>query len=233
MNRRSKTFLIAGMITLFVSVISMMICVKDWFGIRPLAAAFVVLVEAGLFGGLALVERMAVNTEQVLFRTSCYVVIPAYAAVSCVLSLIFLSFLPYAAVSYIVLQMLIMAIAMIILLAFYSFSISTHRSNTKTLDSVMLIDSFVKRLDSLASTCGSEAYALTLKQISEDLRFTDTSSRIPLDAEIDLAISALEAQYEKDVDDRPAEAIDQALTALHALVSKRKIEVAALRKGRI
>lgn len=134
MNRRSKTLLITGFITIAVTGIILGLCIKDWSGITPLAVMMILWAEIALIDGLMMVEKIAEQTEQVILRSSSVVVLPLYSVTAIALSVIFMAGFRNARTAFIVLQLIIMAITAILLTVFFSISKSVKHSNEAAMD---------------------------------------------------------------------------------------------------
>lgn len=233
MNRRSKTLLSIGTIVIVVTIIVTCLCIKDWRGLTPLGMAFIVWSELALFGGLIFVERMSENTEQTMLRASYYVTLTIYSSCAFIISVIFILWLKYSIRGFIIIHLIFAAIAAILLIIFSTTSKSVYLSNIKTLNATNLIEGYSGRLVALVAIMGNSEYIPAVKKAAEDLRFTDTSTVVSVDCEIEMVISELEVEFSKEPTAQSTDIIKTKITGLNSLIAKRKVGTAALKKGGI
>lgn len=237
MNRRSKASLIIGAIVLLVTVITSLLCVDDWTEMMQTGVmgwAFVTLLwaEAAFFGGLVFVEWYSRRSEQIITRSALYVIIPSYAVIEFVVSVLYMTLLKEASGSFVIVQIALLVVTVIVMVVFLSASKGVHAANESAMSAAANIDAMVERLNKLAFDPECERFASTIKKLRDDLRFTDTSKVAVEDAEIADVISAIEVEL-TGRDDSANEKIKAALVRLNTLISQRKISVTAMNKGRI
>lgn len=233
MNRRSKTLLLSGVIVVFTTIIILVLCIKDWSGITPLASIFIVFAELILFLGMTFVEKIATATEQLVIRSSYSVLLLFYTAISVIISLVFINKNKYAFITFIVLQLLLFSIIIIQLIVMYFTSKGIRIFKEKTLTATTQLDSLIGRLNTLSASESAKANTKALKKLAEDLRFTDTSTLVASDTQIDRVISELELELNKETEAQRSEFIEHNITLLNSLIAKRKVEVSSIRKGNI
>ncbi len=233
MNRRSKALLLSGIIAIFTTVFILVLCIKDWSGITPLASIYIVFAEAILFGGAILIERIASTAEQLIVRVSFYLQLLCYSAISIAISLIFMARYKHDFTLFLVLQLLLLSTAIILLIVMLFTGKAVKSFKEETMTAVIELDGLIARLNTLSASESAKAYSKALKKLAEDLRFTDTSTLVTSDAQIDRVISELQLELNKETEAQRSEFIEHDISLLNSLIAKRKVEVSSIRKGNI
>lgn len=233
MNRQRKTLLISGTITLVISLVIMVLSIKDWVGVSPIAAVFLIWAEIALFGGLIFMEKIRSQTEQVILQASYLTLLPIYSVITAVLSIIFIIQFNDEWKIFIIVQLIILGVTAILLIVFYSASKGVYDSNVNTMHAIEQTSAYVSRLNLLAVSAGEEEYGLLLKELAEDLRFSDTCTIVSTDTTIDGIISEIELEFSKETILRSEKLIQKECRMLSTLIKKRKIMVSSVKKGKI
>jgi hypothetical protein len=232
MKRRSITISIIGVITLIVTIIISTLCIADWSGLTVLAFSTIIWTEVVFFGGMVLVEWAAERTEQVFTRSALYVLFSAYAVINIPVSILYIAFLKQARTSFVIVEVVLLAVIAIIMVVSLSASKRVYQCNQKTMENLAGIEAMIERLNKLAVSPECETYSSALKKLSDDLRFTDISASAPEDTEIAVAISSIEIEV-KSAGENTAETIKETLVRLNSLIAQRKLAVCASKKGRV
>lgn len=232
MNRRSITILISGIITLFVTIVIAALCIDDWSGLTGWAFSSMLLSEIILFGGFIFVERIAERTEQIITRSALYVLFSVYAIINIPVSVLYIAFFKEATTSFVIIEVILLAVVIIAVLICLVTSKSINQSNEMTMNNVLSVESMIERLSKLADSNQCEKYSSALKKAGENLRFTDVSVIVPEDEEIDKAISAIEIDVTGD-NEITEEVLNGYLVRLNSLIAKRKIAASFSKKGRV
>ncbi len=233
MNRQRKTLLISGTITLVISLVIMVLSIKDWVGVSPIAAVFLIWAEIALFGGLIFMEKIRSQTEQVILQASYLTLLPIYSVITAVLSIIFIIQFNDEWKIFIIVQLIILGVTAILLIVFYTASKGVYDSNVNTMHAIEQTSAYVSRLNLLAVSAGEEEYGLLLKELAEDLRFSDTCTIVSTDTTIDGIISEIELEFSKETILRSEKLIQKECRMLSTLIKKRKIMVSSVKKGKI
>lgn len=232
MNRRNRTILISGVMMLLATIMISLFCMKDWSGLTGWAFAAMLWSEIVFFGGLIFTEWISERTEQVITRSMLYTVIFAYSVINFLVSVCYMTLLKEAGTSFTVIQIVLLVIAAIAIFISLTVSGGVQKGNEHTLKSTAKVDAMVERLNKLAVCPECEPFSSSLKKLSDDLRFTDTSKVVSEDAEISDVISNIEIAADS-VEESFNEKMQAALVRLNTLISKRKISVNAVNKGKI
>ena len=127
MERRMKTMLFMGGITIAATAAILFLCIHDWSGITPWSALFLIWSEIALFGGLMLTERLVSGSNQIILRSSYGLILPCYSLAVFILSLLFMIFGWQAVTAFWVLQILLLAVSAVLLVLFHSVSRGASR----------------------------------------------------------------------------------------------------------
>lgn len=232
MYRRSKTILISGGITITTTIIILLLFFKDWFGVSSIAAVTIIWSEIVFFGGLIFTEWISKRTEQIIVRSSIYVTVFVYAIANIFISVLFILGLRWFVKSFIAIELILLAIATIIILISVSAGSSVANSNAHIMESVNNMEIIVGRLDKLVINPYCREFSSKIKKLSDSLRFTDCSKIVPEDIGIDKAVGELEI-LACDGKEVANEEFNNKLVNLKELIAKRKIALQIRQKGKI
>lgn len=232
MYRRSKTILISGIITIIATIIILLLFIKDWPGVTGLAVAAIIWSEMAFFGGLIFVEWLSKKCEQIIVRSAVYFIILAYSSINILISIIFMMVLKWFTNSFIVIELVLLTISIIMLLVSVTAGSSIAESNASTMGAVTDMGVIVGRLDKLANNPECREFSSTIKKLSDDLRFTYNSKKLPEDIEIDKAVEELEI-LAGDRREAIHEKMNKKLVHLNTLIANRKIATQIMQRGKI
>lgn len=232
MNIRGKTISISGVIILIATIIIATLCIDDWSRLTVLAFSTMLLTEIVFFGGLIFIEWISEKTEQLITRSSLYVLLSFYLVISILLSILYMVFFKEATTSFVIIQVILLAIITIAIMVSLAVSKSIYKSNEKTMTTLTSVEEMITRLNKLAALPKCAVYSSAIKKLSDNLRFTDVSVNVPEDAEIDGAISTIEIEATIENEDA-AETIKETLIHLNSLIAQRKVTSSAAKKGRV
>ena len=121
MSRKGKMLLLLGSVLLLATLAVLLLAVKLWVGIMPLAAIGMLWAEAAVFGGLMLVDILAQKLHKTFLWAGCGVILPLYGLCAFVYSLIFLLLFPLALVGFMIGHILMLALsAMALILVIFA-----------------------------------------------------------------------------------------------------------------
>lgn len=232
MKTRKISLLISAIITFLATVIITSFCVSDWSGVTPWAFSMILFSEIVFFGGLILLERASEGTAQVITRSIISTLLFSYLIVNVIFSTICIVFFKESNKTFVVLEVIFVAILAIGVVVSLVASKSIYKSNEKTMRAVTNIDGLIIRLNKLAESPVCEAYAVALKKISDGLRFTDISVNVSEDREIEDLISSIEIEV-ADNEELDSKKFNSNMIHLNSLIAKRKIATVECKKGMI
>ncbi|MEA4921538.1 MAG: hypothetical protein VB078_11565 [Clostridiaceae bacterium] len=216
---------LAGTLFIALTIALAAINIRNWQGLTFAAVLCIIWAEIALFGGLILIDRLSSSTAQVLFRSGASIVAAVYAFMVFSVSLLFMLWMKQSTAAFTTIQLTLFVIASVLFLLFWFLGKSVKIKNDKVSDSAASIHTYCKRLQLLANNKNLTKYESILNKMAEDLIFTDISSSVDVDNDIEAAISALEVAAMAPPD-QPADQIDLLCQQANYLISKRKINAA-------
>lgn len=233
MNRRSKALALSGILVLALSIALALLTIRRWDGLMITAFLFILWAELVFFGGLIAVEAMAGSTAEALFRAGDGAVIAVYSGLSLIVSFLFLFSGSRSVVPLISIQLILLVGRIILFFVVRSVGKGVKDKNSAVLNAVGRIEGLAGRLNALAAGTEDARHSDRLNRLAEELRFTDVSTSVALDDDIEAAISALETVPQSGGGGQAKEEIDRLCRELDSLIAKRKAAVAAAKRGGI
>lgn len=231
MNRRINMFALCGVIVFLLTVILGIINIRDWSGVTIPALLFALWSVIALFGGLIFVETQAEKTAQLFFRVGCSITLLAYACGNYATSFLFIGFFKERSSLFFTIQFILLAAAAVLCLAFHTIAVGNKQKNRMVLSARLQIEDYVNRLNLLKAGASQETHAAVLGELAEQLRFTDMSTMVPVDSEIERTISGLQMELTKHRENQAKEKIDLLCKHLGTLISQRTFDVSAKKRG--
>ena len=124
-------------------------------------------------------------------------------------------------------------VAAVLCIMFTSIGKGIREKSDMVLSARVQVENYINKLNSLKIVPSNEAYATALGKMSDNLSFTDVSTSVPLDKEIEERISELEMELIKDSEKKSNKKIDSLYENLNYLIGRRKMDVNAAKRGRI
>ena len=118
---------------------------------------------------------------------------------------------------------------MILGIVFYTSGKSTKSNDDMINDASAMINKMLSKMKLLMS---NKEYKNDLEKLYDSLRFSDTSTLVKADYELDDKIKDLESVFSKD-DENKNEKIDTLLNNISELINRRKSEVMESKRGSI
>lgn len=232
MKTRKTSIIISAVITFLATIIIATFCINDWVGITPWAFGMILWSEIVFFGGLILLENVSKGTEQLISRSVISTLLSCYLIANVCSSIVFIAFFNEYTEVFVVLEVLFFVILAIGVVVALAASKGVYESNERTMQTVSTVEGMISRLNKLSMTPQCEPYSATLKKLYEDLRFTDVSVNVPVDEEIEQAISTIEIEI-SGKDELDDEMLKSTMVRLNSLIEKRKVETKDCKKGSI
>ncbi|WP_100065484.1 hypothetical protein [Miniphocaeibacter massiliensis] len=232
MNSRVKVLSISGILIMLLTITLGFLNIEEWNNTNIVSFIFILLAEIIFFGGFILVEKTYNDFSKTFYRGITFSVITLYTLATIITSLVFIIFTEKAFRSLLTIQLIILAIFLIAFITVYSISKKLKDSDEKILGSTSRIENYINRLNLLKSQDSSKPYSLRIKKLAEDLRFTDISTTVLADDDIELVISKLEEELNKD-EDLSEKEIELLCSKISNLIERRKLEVHSLKRGGI
>lgn len=232
-NRNSAISIIGVIIVVFTGILFALLT-EDRRTSMFICLGFIVGAEIVLFGGLLTIEYLSRTTSQIIVRTVCGITLGVGSIASILVSCIYMGRDVDSLRGFYSWQLIIWVLAIIgITIGFFTAS-SVKASDTRTMNTVITLTLVTDQLTSLSDDSRNTKYADQLKNIADELRYSDTSSLVPSDELIQNAVAKLEVvlvqEYGEDEKDTE---IKNLLSEILVLINKRKQEVKLTKVGGI
>jgi hypothetical protein len=232
MNKRSNTLLISGLLIILLTIFIFFIATENRITITWLCFVFMLLAELILFGTFILVEYYSSKTSQIVLRSGCTFTALAYSMLSILISIIYLISDNEKVKLYLVLQFILLAITLILLMIFFTTANSVKLNNDKTIYSCSKINSIVDKITLINNNNQNTKYKKPIFKILEELKYSDTSTSVAIDDDIELKIIKLEVALLNDNANKDIE-LNNLFEEILLLINKRKLEVKNMKLGGI
>ena len=232
MSKRENVITISGILIIILTVFLFFLLTVD----RPLLVCtsfgFILCAEIVLFGGLLFIEKIAKSTFQIIFRSGVGFVLTAYSILSIFISLV-------AANSKLIdlkllwaLHAVLFVITLILVMLFYVFAERVRKSNNVVSGTATMVNDILGRINMLKSDENNREYAPMLNSIADKFYFSDISTIVSADGEIDKQVTILETALRQS-EDSDKTSISAILKNIDTLINRRKIEVANTKRGSV
>lgn len=234
MNNRAKIFSIISPIVLVATIIIFFIMGKEMTLVKFMSFLSILIDEIIFFVGMTLIEIFAEKTSQITLRAGCGTTITLYSVISIVISMIYMIFSIKSIKSFLAIHLILLTACIVLCIIFFSASEKIESNEQKEIDSVRLNNAMIQKIDFLTADSKNKKYLELLKKVSDELRFSDISTVVSVDSEIEDTISRLELNLELAVlnenDEKDIE-INKLIENLLTLINKRKIQVQSTKTG--
>jgi len=217
-NRRVFVLGISGIIILLVTIILFaLLKPAECNSSISLGLGFLLFAEVVLFGGLISLEFM--QGSQIISRVGCGTVTIGYAVISAMTAIVCMIENTDSVKLFWIIEIVLTAIAVISFIIFMVISESVRSKDDKVIKSISNITAMV---DSLTILSDNSKYGKQFQKLAEDLRFTDVSTSVEIDEEIEMIISKIEMEL---TNDEYSEVVSEYINKLSLLIKKRKNQV--------
>lgn len=232
-NRNSAISIIGVIIVVFTGILFALLT-EDRRTSMFICLGFIVGAEIVLFGGLLTIEYLSRTTSQIIVRTVCGITLGVGSIASILVSCIYMGRDVDSLRGFYSWQLIIWVLAIIgITIGFFTAS-SVKASDTRTMNTVMTLTLVTDQLTSLSDDSRNTKYADQLKNIADELRYSDTSSLVPSDELIQNAVAKLEVVLVQEYGENKKDTeIKNLLSEILVLINKRKQEVKLTKVGGI
>lgn len=230
MSRRSRAILISGLTAFAATAAVALLCIRDWSGITGWAFLTMLWSETVFVAGLLFAERASELTEPVATRAVLYTVIAVYAVVNMAVSLLYMILFKKAYTSFGVIQVVLLAAALVITIVSFTASKGIRTENDRASNAVLQGEAMVNHLERQAADPACAAVSSMLRKLADELQFTDLSVIVQEDAEIEQILSEIETETG---DGQSTESVRAKIDRLYTLIAQRKISARTAQTGRI
>lgn len=228
MNRRIKISAIIGVVLFLATVLIFALSQPQIFTSTILGFVFLLYSEIMFFGGFALVEYLSSKTSGIITRAGLGITIGAYALVVFASSIIYMNLHINSARGFLVLQVLLVACAAIISIILVAVSKNKYTSDSKALKADTMVRGFADELVLIRDMSDKKE---SIDKLVEAMKYTDTSTMVDADVEIDEAIGELKNIVSAEGSDESK--LNKSIEKIEFLIKKRNLQTRNEKQGGI
>lgn len=232
MKKRVSTILISGIVILILTNFIFFIVTNERELVTWVSFFFLLLTEIILSGGLILIEYLENKVSAIVMRAGFGSSLVICSIISMITSLFYIMSEEESVRPILTIQAMLLAIIIVLFFVFYTTAGRVKASSSKVINATERVSSFVDKINHLSQDVNNYKYEKQLTKIAEDLRFTDTSTSVSCDNEIERKLASLELTLFKEDESKDIE-ISKLLQDMFLLINKRKIEVNSTKVGGI
>lgn len=232
MNRREKAISLSGFLIILLTVLLFFTLTKYRFIITWLGFIFILLAEAVLFSALMIIEFYSKKTLEIIWRNGAGFAAILYSTVSIAISLFYMITFRKSVRLFLALQFTLLIVMIIAIIVFYTTAVSAQNNDDKVLSSVNRINAIIDKIDFIRKDEKNSEYSKLLDKVYEELRYSDISTSVPSDNELEAKLSELETALLKE-DENKNVIVTGIIEEILKAICKRKIEVRSMKTGGI
>lgn len=231
MSRNEKVISVSGTLIIFLTVFLFFLLTVD----RPVlicsSFGFILWAEAVFFFGLIIIGRITKNTQEIMLRSGIGMIVTAYSVLSVILSVISSNSRMIELKGLWALQASLLVISIITAMVIYQFAIHVRKNTDIVQNDAAEINNIIDRINILKTDDKNKEYALLLTNLADNYRFSDTSTLVQSDHELEKQVTLLEAAL-RESEGADKESIQSIIGSAAVLINKRKIEVRNTKIGK-
>lgn len=231
MSRNEKVISVSGTLIIFLTVFLFFLLTVD----RPVlicsSFGFILWAEAVFFFGLIIIGRITKNTQVIMLRSGIGMIVTAYSVLSVILSVISSNSRMIELKGLWALQASLLVISIITAMVIYQFAIHVRKNTDIVQNDAAEINNIIDRINILKTDDKNKEYALLLTNLADNYRFSDTSTLVQSDRELEKQVTILEAAL-RESEGADKESIQSIIGSAAVLINKRKIEVRNTKIGK-
>lgn len=199
----------------------------DWLGF-----GFLLTAELVMTIGLLLLEGMESQSTGVLLRAGIYSTLGLYAVISIVTSVLFILFFRVNGNYLTAIQIVLLALAMIVIIIIHFANAHVSESNEAVLQSAGRMQLLLSRVTVLQGRNEAAVLKPQLDKLYEALRYCDVSVAVPTDDLVAARLGELEMLIGNDREEQ-AENAARLINDILALMKQRSAEMSLVKAGGI
>lgn len=232
MNKNCKIILISSILIFALTIFPFFNLTKKRIDITWLGFTYILIAELLLFGGLILIEYLAHNNSQIIIRVGIGFTIISYAIVSIVTSIVYMKSANNSIHIFMVIQNILIVIMFIISFIFYAAAKAFKVDNDKILDTSNRMLNIIGKLNLLKSNNHNKQFEMLIGKIIDSLKYSDISTTVSCDDELELKVTKLEKSLLKDNEGKEKE-ITELLDEIMMIINRRNQAVKNAKVGGI
>ncbi len=231
-NKGTLGILIIGFIVLITTLLIFFTAGSTHDLIDWLSLVFIIVAEFSVTGGLIAVNHYSEQTFGIMLRAGAYSLFVLYFIAATVVSTVFLAGILNSTGLLVTIQLIIIAIAAIIMILLVNSSNYVAEKNRDADEAISVFQQMENSLILLKSDSRNRQYASKIEKIYETIRFSDKSCYLDSDEIIAEKITELEMSLTEG-SSKNDEEIKAVLEELLLLTKKRSLEVSGIKTGGI
>ncbi len=232
MNKRGKVFLVSGTLIILLTIFLFFILTEERVTMTWLSFEFLLFAECVLFGGLMIIEHLSSKTSQIILRSGGGFTLIVYSTISMIVSLFYMILVRKSVRSFFSIQAVLIVVAVILFIIIITTANSVKENNDKILNTTNKMNGILDKINLLKNDLQNTVYTKSLNKIAEELRFSDISTTVPSDEELEHKLAKLELALLKEIDTKDVE-VNGLLEEMLLLINRRKAEVKTTKVGGI
>jgi len=220
--------IIIGLIIIVITVAVFFVIEVEKTTLHYSALLFLLLSEFALFSGLVGLQFLGSKHSKVFMRSGITVTLILYFVVT-LISIVFTNAFEGKNSSFVLLEVVIVAIFAIITVIIFAFSRGIAGEDNRIVEARGFMDVCEKKVYNLMADAQNKDYAAPLKSVYEGLKYSDKIGMSSVDSKIDESIDKLEAFLGSNEKNR--EEIMTALDEVSSLIKRRKAEISESKRG--
>lgn len=231
MNRRGKTFAGVGAIVLVATIAIACICIENWKGLTTLAFIFLLWSEIAFFGSSVFIEIISTKGQGIITRSIWYTIVSVYSGIVFILSIINIGNHCTDCKWFWVIQIILFTVGLASLFIGSSASKSVRKSNDRMNNKLAMFNDTLIKIRMIADRLQDNDQAYQLRNLAEELRFSDATVTVDADSKIEKAVSALDIELQKD--EPKLGEISSLIIDLNSAINERKTQIKSIKRGTI
>lgn len=228
MNSRTKISTIIGSAVLLATILIFVLVHPVIFPSTVLGLVFLLYSEIVFFGGMVLVEYWASKFSNIMTRAGMGITIGTYAIIVFITSIIYMCIHIIAYRGFLILQIFLLVCVVAICIVFAVASKNRARNDSKVLKTDAMIRNFVDDLELVREQTDKKA---SVDKLVEALKYSDSSTMVNTDVELDGAI--LELKNTVSVEKIDELKFDENINKIEFLIKKRNLQTRSEKRGGI
>lgn len=229
LNKISKIYSIIGSLVVLGTIIAFILTGENYSNISKWIGTFFILFSEVIFFAVLIgIEIVSKNASQIILRAGCGVSVLIYTIISIASSLIYIFMNTNKVKKFIMIQFVLLITATIFILIFFVASQCVKEKDDKILETAKILESMINKLNLLKDKYPK--YNKELKELEENLNFTDLSMASEVDSDIKEEIEQLEMNLKKNDE---SSYIEELIIDIDLLIKNRKMEIRSKRFGGI
>lgn len=229
LNKISKIYSIIGSLVVLGTIVISILTGQNYSNISKwIGTFFILLSEVIFFVVLIGIEAVSEKASQIILRAGCGISVSIYTIISIASSLMYIFMNTNKVKKFIMIQFVLLITATIFILIFLVASQCVKEKDAELVDTAKILEGMINNLKSLKEQYPQ--YRKELRELEENLNFTDLSMTSEVDSDIKEEINQLEINLKKN---NKSSYIQEIIIDIDLLIKNRKMEIRSRKFGGI